>query len=549
MPSVAIFGGGVGGLTTAHELVERGFDVKVFDLRPDVWGGKARSQTQSKSGADGRQDLPGEHGFRFFPGFYKHLPDTMSRIPFPGNAKGVLDNLVPTTECALYPQNGDPFIVHVNYPKTIDDWRQSIKENLAIGSRIGWGKVAFFVGQVLRLACSCQPRLDYKYDSIPWWDFVEAENRGDEYQKVLAQGLTRSLVAVQARKSSTRTVGTMLLQLLYNIFTPGVQSDRVLNGPTNDQWIDPWVTYLSGKRVALNLNSKVLTFNMNGSRLSSVTVSVGDVVQNVTADFYVSAIPVEKMAGLLNQEMIVAAPDLAMIKRLQTNWMNGIQFYLSSDVPVIHGHVIYLDSKWAITSISQHQFWDGVDLSRYGNGNVKGILSVDISDWHTIGDQVVFKVAEDCTVEEIKEESWAQIKAHLQEVIHDHHLVDWFLDTDIVLGNFRTTRDINLEPLLVNTVNSLQHRPAASTQIPNLMLAADYVNTYTNLACMEGANEAGRRAANAILDATGFKGQRCSLWPYKSPLIFELVQAIDLVRWKLTHDKVDSQPFVTSCLP
>lgn len=42
----------------------------------------------------GRQPLPGEHGFRFFPGCYQHVPDTMSRIPFPGNPNGVLDNLV-----------------------------------------------------------------------------------------------------------------------------------------------------------------------------------------------------------------------------------------------------------------------------------------------------------------------------------------------------------------------------------------------------------------------------------------------------------------------
>ena len=33
------------------------------------------------SGAGGRADLPAEHGFRFFPGFYRHLPDTMRRIP------------------------------------------------------------------------------------------------------------------------------------------------------------------------------------------------------------------------------------------------------------------------------------------------------------------------------------------------------------------------------------------------------------------------------------------------------------------------------------
>jgi uncharacterized protein with NAD-binding domain and iron-sulfur cluster len=543
-PRVAIFGGGVGGLTTAHELAERGFEVKVFDLRSDYWGGKARSHTKLGSGTGGRADLPGEHGFRFFPGFYKHLPDTLKRIPFRDNKNGVLDNLVPTTEFALYQENGPPYIAPVNFPTSIDEWRDVLKTIFTSHFGIGKDNIDFFVGQLLKLACSCQARLDYDYDPVAWWDFVEAGTRGIEYQKVLAQGLTRSLVAVQAKESSTRTVGTMFLQLLYNMLTPGVQTDRVMNGPTNDRWLKAWTKYLHDKGVVLNLNSTVASFNMNGATLESVTVVVDGVAQNVKADFYVSAIPVEKMARLV-QPMLAAAPNLAKIIRLKTEWMNGIQFYLGRDIPVVNGHVIYIDSKWAITSISQHQFWKDVQLSEYGNGNVRGILSVDISDWNTIGDKMVFKAAKDCTAEEIKTESWAQIKASLGDLVKDSDLVDWYLDPDIVWGRLIETLNANKEPLLINCVGSLQWRPPAATQIPNLMLAADYVNTFTNLACMEGANEAGRRAANAILLATGSPGPQCKLWPYKSPLVFELAQAADQVVWDMTHDRADSQPVIT----
>ena len=77
---VAILGGGVAGLSAAHELVERGFDVVVYD-RHGVFGGKARSIPVPGSAGGGRADLPGEHGFRFFPGFYKNLGDTLRRIP------------------------------------------------------------------------------------------------------------------------------------------------------------------------------------------------------------------------------------------------------------------------------------------------------------------------------------------------------------------------------------------------------------------------------------------------------------------------------------
>src|ERR687891_297022 len=95
---VAILGGGVAGLTAAHELAERGFEVVVLEAR-DIPGGKARSLPVPGSGAGGRSDLPAEHGFRFFPGFYQHLPDTMRRIPDGGGT--VLDNLTGATRILL----------------------------------------------------------------------------------------------------------------------------------------------------------------------------------------------------------------------------------------------------------------------------------------------------------------------------------------------------------------------------------------------------------------------------------------------------------------
>jgi hypothetical protein len=90
-PTVAVFGGGIAGLTAAHELVERGFDVTVYERR--AWGGKARSTEVPGSGVGDRKPLPGEHGYRVPFGCYQNLPDTMRRIPFGANPNGVFDKL------------------------------------------------------------------------------------------------------------------------------------------------------------------------------------------------------------------------------------------------------------------------------------------------------------------------------------------------------------------------------------------------------------------------------------------------------------------------
>jgi hypothetical protein len=141
----------------------------------------------------------------------------------------------------------------------------------------------------------------------------------------------------------------------------------------------------------------------------------------------------------------------------------------------------------------------------------------------------VGKPAAACTAGEIRRELWSQIKAHLgRRQIGDHNLVDWTLADSI---EFRDGRPCNREPLFINTAGSWGHRPDAVTGIENLFLAADYVRTNTDLATMESANEAARRAVNGILDATGAPAPRCRLWPLQEPPLFRGLQAIDRRRF------------------
>src|SRR5262245_41639126 len=126
-------------MSAAHELIERGFDVEVYDWE-DIPGGKARSipvlepvgpdhdvpgrvfeRAPGQRGDElDRQKklpwLPGEHGFRFFPSFYKHIIDTMDRIPY-GEGK-VSDNLVNTTQVLFARYGGDSTVLPSCFPRT-----------------------------------------------------------------------------------------------------------------------------------------------------------------------------------------------------------------------------------------------------------------------------------------------------------------------------------------------------------------------------------------------------------------------------------------------
>ena len=529
--TVAIFGGGVAGLSAAQELAERGFQVHVYERKP-VLGGKARSIPVPDSGVGGRLPLPGEHGFRFFPGFYKHVTDTMRRIPH-GAHGSTYDNLQVATRTLLARAGQSQIIWLARRPETLDDLSAFLME-LFTPLGVPPDEMLFFVKRLLMVATSCQERRLKEYENIAWWDFIAAPKMSLTYQRYLGQGLTRSLVAMRAEESSTRTVGITQLQLLYGFISPDGVFDRLLAGPTNDVWIFPWVQYLQKLGVEFHPGLRLAGIQAEQGRVTGATVDNGSGAAPVTADFYIAALPVEVMTALMTDDLKRAAPSLANLDKLQTRWMNGIQFYLAKDEPLSYGHAIYLDSPWALTSISQRQFWTNVDLSQFGDGGVRGILSVDISDWNAPG--VVYgKPATECTAEQIKDEVWMQLKQHLNvsgaTLIEDSNLVAWFLDPDIEFPNPGAAT--NAEPLVINTAGSLQYRPQAQVELENFFVASDYIRTYTDIACMEAANEAARRAVNCLLLACGSSAAPAQLWPLWEPDFLKPLQEIDRIRFSL----------------
>ena len=511
--TVAVLGGGVGGLSAAHELAERGFAVTVYEKRASP-GGKARSYPTP----DG---LPAEHGFRFFPGFYRHLPDTMARIPSGGAT--ARERLVGAERILFARADGaNELLAPAHAPESLADLGVLARFVLDAATQLGVPAVdvAWLLERLFTLLASCDERRVGQWDLESWWSYVQADERSPEFRRYLADGLTRTLVAARASEMSARTGGLILVQLLLDLSRAGARADRVLDGPTSDAWIGPWATYLESRGVILRLGAPVQGLKVRDGRIAGATVGG----ETVTADFYVAALPVEVMRGLLSPELRRAEPRLNGLDRLVTRWMNGIMFYLRDDLPLVHGHAIYLDSEWALTSISQRQFWRDVPL------RVGGVLSIDISEWQRAG-RLTGKVAALCTPEEIRDEVWAQLRAHLDDVLDGVQVESWFLDEAIEFPN--PSGATNAEPLLVNTKGSWADRPDAATAIPNLMLAADYVRTFTDLATMEGANEAARRAANAILDATRSRAPRCEVWPLREPAGLRPARTLDKLLWRL----------------
>ena len=520
---VAVLGGGIGGLSAAHELAERGVDVTVYEAKERL-GGKARSFPVSTP--DGGT-VPAEHGFRFFPGFYRNLRETMGRIPVPEGGT-VADNLVHTDETLIAATEGRETVSETRTPRTVAEWAEAFKPTIG-GGELTPAATNYFLRRLLVLLTSCRARRERGLDRISWWEFVDAESQSPAYRKHLAES-TQALVALQPQRGSARTIGQIYVQLMLDQIDPSRPTEAVLNGPTSDVWIDPWVAYLASLGVEFRTESPVTHIESDGECVTGVDVAG----ETVTADHYVAALPVEVMASLVTPALRRAAPSLSHVERLDTAWMNGIQFYLTEDVPLARGHQAYTDSPWALTAISQRQFWDDgpFDVGADTDGAVQGVLSVIVSDWETPG--VVYdKPARACSREEIKTEVWHQLAAHLNrnaERLSEDVLYDWVLDPAIVDAKGGMA---NTEPLLINTVDSFRYRPEAVTAAPNLVLAADYVRTETDLATMESANEAAVRAVRGLVDRADIDADPPQVWGLDEPRLFDPPKRQDELAFKL----------------
>jgi len=184
------------------------------------------------------------------------------------------------------------------------------------------------------------------------------------------------------------------------------------------------------------------------------------------------------------------------------------------------GHVLCLGSEWALTMVDQGKFWSRQHLESV-RPRWKTLLSIDISDWNSPGrNQLPAKWPP--KRQEVLEDLWLQLASHVPELAR-HPPANYNLDFDIRYdsatdGQAIARKRTNDEPLLINTADSWRNRPQAATSLPNLFVAGDFAQSYTNFASMEAANDAARRAVNGLLGSMG-RSDLCDVEKLQDPQV------------------------------
>jgi uncharacterized protein with NAD-binding domain and iron-sulfur cluster len=554
---VLVLGGGVAGLTAAHELAERGYRVTVIERRE--LGGKARSVVVPRTGAGGRRPLPGEHSWRSFFGVYRNLPDTLRRIPLPGG-RSVHDKLTATDAIVLAHSGGrdDLWIPSVSSPtrsvRTVDEAARELIAVLQTAGGLSASDATSLAQKFLIYSSSCDERRYGEWEHMSWWDYVQADKHSNEYRSFL--NVLPRAVALRPKQTSARTVGSYFTGLFWSFFTDRGNDgapDQVLTGPTSDMWITPWANHLRSLGVKFALHHTLEALAIRRGRIVSARVrDPHGHRHNLEADWFVCSLPVERARRLWTRAILAADPHLELMNQIATAGCNGMQFYLRREVPIAPGHYVCSDSPWALSSISQAQFWNGDFASTYGTGRQHDCLSVAISEFDQPG-TLVPKPASQCTPQEFAREVWEQLKQYANKpgrtLLTDADLDSWFIDPGLHLPQAGHPVLTNDDQMFVNPVGGWFNRPSSTTAIPNLCLAADYVRTERDAATMEAANEAGRSAANAVLQASSSKAPAAEIRSQFQPPEFDALKQIDGDRYRRGEPNLFDQAVSIPHLP
>jgi uncharacterized protein with NAD-binding domain and iron-sulfur cluster len=243
---------------------------------------------------------------------------------------------------------------------------------------------------------SCSARRNDQYEKISLWDFLQADKLGERHQRHLV-GSQRVLLAMDIKRSDARTQGNILTRIFMDQMSSGGKTDRLLNGPTSERWFYPWLRQLEKLGVSFRFGSALRRFDVGERGINAAYVASGArEEERIDADYYVSSLPIDALVNVFDRSPHLEAFDLAEarasnraddaplsdIRFMSSNpdfqaWMSGIQFYLSEDASFLPGHIQFVDSEWALSMVSQAQFWGGDFQHRYGGGQVRGLLSVE----------------------------------------------------------------------------------------------------------------------------------------------------------------------------
>lgn len=456
MRSVLVVGGGLAGLTVAKQLEPKGLHVEI--LEADVHAG-------GKAGADEVRGYMREHGYHIFPAWYV-------------NVRPIVDELGVTLidfDRWHYLKPGDvDHPITVKVPHTLTGALASLRGGLAPWQDqfLYW----YFVLDMLGVPLHRKDFLDHvsrvgmMHDR---WYVTEG----------VAQIERENILKASAVPAFEMSAMTAKLISAYWVKAPS-PFVSVLPNDLQTAFIDPYVNLVTSQGSTLHLRTQVVSIDVNGGRIASVTTADG---KKHVADDYVITTPVDVTRRLVGADLQRLDPDLGRFEHLQSAPMASLHITLDKtlhDLP--REHTFLYGGRYGLSFIDVTNLWPGQTTTTLSFISSNFSLVQDLPE----ADQV------DLLFEEI-----AKYLPIARGDVKDMHL------------------ESNVDdPLFINTVGAWDDRPDVHSQeVPNLYFAGDWVRNPVDLASMEGAVTSAMTCARAIAREAGVTlpdpPKKAATWP------------------------------------
>ena len=483
MKTVIIIGGGISGLTAAHELIELNYKVTLIE-RNDIVGGLARTYGKEKI-------CPYEYSWRAYGQWYQNVYNLMKRIPF-SHKETVYDKLVVLNGGKKTCDKKIP-----NYENTFS--------NINIFDKIKMYK------EIFNFFTSCNERNITNFSKIGIKDYI-----------------LKSYVSKEAEDKIGKIVGpylgfdyknASLYDLLYFFEMNLNNSDKknnfnITSLPTNFCWFDPWVKYLEKKGLTIKLNNEVKSLTLNNkNNITSIIVydKINNIINELKSDYYINCTGPEILTQLLVPYKLYPSIKLFFnnIKKVEDNGRQiqlSIYYYLDKKIFLNNNNTLaYLpNTPWLLMVLPTGHIWGDEHLSKFCKKEIKEVISVGICEPYVNGLKIK-KPWSKCTVDEIRQEAWYQL-------INDSDFKNNIcIEDNLDLKNiniiefkmwdsykYKNGKIDTYEPKWANNINTVQYRPDTKTPIYNLFIGGSYSNTTTGCYSMESAAESGKIAAKEL---------------------------------------------------
>ncbi|MFM6000278.1 MAG: 15-cis-phytoene desaturase [Dolichospermum sp.] len=455
--SVAIAGGGLAGLSCAKYLTDQGYTPIVLERR-DVIGGKVAAWKD----ADGDWY---ETGLHIFFGAYPNMLQLFKELD-------IEDRLQWKEHTMIFNQPDSPGTYsRFDFP----DLPAPINGVIAIlrnNDMLTWAeKISFGIG-LLPAILQGQKYVE-EMDKYSFREWLQKQNVPPRVEKEVFIAMSKALNFINPEEISA----TVLLTAL-NRFLQEKNGSKMafLDGSPTERLCQPIIDHITerGGEVRLNAPLKEILLNEDGTVKGFLLRGLnGAEDEIVTADIYVSALPVDPLKPILPN----AWKEMPFFQQL-----NGLE-----GVPVINVH-IWFDRK--LTDIDHLLFSRSPLLSVYADmsntcreyanpdRSMLELVLAPAADWISKSDEEIVAA----TISELEKLFPQHFGGDNPTKVLKYHVV-------------KTPRSVYKA-----TPGRQEYRPSQQTPISNFYLTGDYT-MQRYLASMEGAVLSGKLTAQAISDA------------------------------------------------